>query len=502
MRTHMSLPFAQKKNPNPQVVQITWALCLAALFSFTAMQAFAVCAPKNSSEYNGGDQHITPWHTTIQHNKSLWKNVDKNVILGRSFAPKANNLKTASTVPCRLNASTPATLPSKQVKHVESEPQSEILEPSNSFPNYNINPLAPDITGMGSTAAQLAKRIHLGWNIGNTMEAIGDETAWGNPRITSELISLVKDSGFDSIRLPVSWNEYADQSTAKIDDAWMMRVKEVVQICMEHNLTVLVNIHWDNGWLENNVNRESQNAVNAKQKALWQQIATEFRDFDERLMFASANEPSVEDAEQMRVLLSYHQTFVDTVRSTGGKNAYRILVVQGPKTDVQKTYKLMHHLPTDTIENRLMAEVHFYSPYQFTLMAENAGWGKQFFYWGNGNHSKEDTDHNTTWGEEAYIDDIFKKLQTKFVDQGVPIILGEYGAMRRTDQLSGSALELHLRSRAAWHRYVTKSAIQHGLIPYYWDNGGTNSNAFGIFDRRSNTVADPQTLESLKIGKQ
>lgn len=353
---------------------------------------------------------------------------------------------------------------------------------------------------MGSTAAELATTIKLGWNIGNTMEAIGGETAWGNPQITPELIKLVKDSGFDSIRLPVAWNDHANQNSAKIDDAWLDRVKEVIQMCIDQDLTVLVNIHWDNGWLEKNINEGSKAAVNDKQKALWQQIATHLRDFDERLMFASANEPNADDASQMSVLLSYHQTFVDAVRSTGGKNAYRILVVQGPHTDVEKTNELMNQLPVDTIQGRLMAEVHFYTPYQFTLMSEDADWGNQFFYWGNGNHSSTDTTHNPTWGEEDWVDELFSKMKTQFVDKGVPVILGEYGAMRRTNQLSGDALQLHLQSRAYWHMYVTKSALAHGLLPYYWDNGGTGANAFGIFDRNANTLFDSQTMDALKQG--
>ncbi len=356
------------------------------------------------------------------------------------------------------------------------------------------------MTGMSSNAAQLASTITLGWNIGNTMEALGGETAWGNPMISEELITLVKNSGFDSIRLPVAWNDHADQGTAKIDDAWLNRVKEVIQLCIDKGLTVQVNIHWDGGWLENNINPGSQAAVNEKQVAFWQQIATHLRDFDQRLMFASANEPNVDDATQMSVLNSYHQSFVDAVRSTGGKNAYRVLIIQGPSTDIEKTNELMHQLPVDTIQGRLMAEVHFYSPYQFTLMQADEWWGNQFFYWGEGNHSTTDTSHNPTWGEEDWIDEMFGLMKSQFVDKGIPVVLGEYGAMRRTEQLSGADLDLHLRSRAAWHKHVTESALAHGLLPYFWDNGGTDANAFGIFDRNSNTVFDTQTMEALKEG--
>jgi endoglucanase len=185
------------------------------------------------------------------------------------------------------------------------------------YPDYNQNPIAPDATGMGSTAVQLASKIRLGLNIGNTMEAIGGETSWGNPLITEATIKAAKADGFNAIRLPVAWDQYANQQTGKIDQAWMDRVKQVVKYCVDNQMYVLLNIHWDGGWLESNVVPDKQIAVNQKQKAFWTQIATQMRDFDEHLMFAGANEPAVKAADQMPVLMSYHQTFIDAVRATG-----------------------------------------------------------------------------------------------------------------------------------------------------------------------------------------
>lgn len=353
---------------------------------------------------------------------------------------------------------------------------------------------------MSSTATEIASRIKLGWNLGNTLEAIGGETAWGNPKTTSQFIQLVKQSGFDAIRLPVSWNQYANQSTAKIDSAWLNRVREVVQHSVDAGLYVVVNIHWDEGWLEHNITEAKKAEVNDKQRAFWQQIATHLRDFDERVMFASANEPNVDNASQMAVLESYHQTFVDAVRATGGKNAYRVLVVQGPRTDIELTDQLMRQLPVDTLQNRMMAELHFYTPYQFTLMSEDADWGKQFFYWGRNFHSITDTSRNATWGEEDEVDRLFGIVKQQFVNKGIPVILGEYCAQRRTGQLSGAALELHLASRAYFHRYVTQKALENGILPFYWDAGGLDNFSSGIFNRNTNTVFDQQTLDALRLG--
>jgi len=368
------------------------------------------------------------------------------------------------------------------------------------YPSYNSSPLPPDASGMTSSATELASKIKLGWNIGNSLEAIGSETAWGNPLITPELIQLVKQNGFNALRIPCSWNQYMENSsTAKIKKEWLDRVKEVVQYSVDEGMYVVLNIHWDGGWLENNVTPAKQSENNAKQKAFWEQIATHLRDFDEHLMFAGTNEPNVENATQMAVLQSYLQTFVDAVRSTGGRNSYRVLVIQGPYTDIEKTNNLMTSLPIDNIANRMMAEIHYYTPFQFSLMDADADWGNMFYYWGKGFHSLTDPTRNATWGEEATVDSMMRLMKTKFVDKGIPVILGEYAVGRRLT-LTGENLQLHLASRAFFLKYVTKQALANGILPFYWDAGGTGNNGLGLFDRKTNTVFDQQALDALMEG--
>lgn len=347
---------------------------------------------------------------------------------------------------------------------------------------------------MSDTAIQTAAKIKIGFNIGNTLEAMGgkSETYWGNPKITPEFVKFVKQSGFNAIRLPTSWDQYANQTNAEIDINWLNRVKEVVQYCVDNGLYVIVNIHWDGGWLENNVTPEKQVVNNAKQKAYWEQIATQLRDFDQHLMFASTNEPNVDTATQMNVLLSYHQTFIDAVRATGGKNAYRVLIVQGPSTDIEKTNQLMTRMPVDSISNRMMAEVHYYTPWNFTGMTKDESWGNQFYYWGQGFHSTTDTAHNPTWGEEETVDSNFALMKTQFVDRGIPVVIGEFGTGIRTN-LTGDALKLHLDSRAYYFKYIAKRALANGLLPFYWDTGA-------LLDRSNNVVLDQQALTALMQG--
>lgn len=355
-------------------------------------------------------------------------------------------------------------------------------------------------TGMNSTATELASKMTLGWNMGNALEAIGGETAWGNPKITKELIRLVKSNGFDIIRLPCSWDQYIiNNETYEIDNKWLERVKEVVQYCIDEEMYVLLNIHWDGGWLENNCTPEKQLENNIKQEAIWLQIATKLKDFDEHLLFASANEPNVENEEQMEVLNSYHQTFINVVRSTGGNNSYRVLVIQGPFTDIEKTNQLMYYLPEDQIEDRLIVEIHFYTPWNFCGLTEDASWGNMFYYWGKDNHSLTDTERNPTWGEEDAVNKYMELMRTQFIDNRIPVILGEYGAARRSD-LTGDVLIKHLKSRDYYHKYVTQKASEYGLVPFFWDNGGLGNNATGIFNRKELTVFDQRTLDALIQG--
>ncbi|MFI0430246.1 cellulase family glycosylhydrolase [Mariniflexile sp. HMF6888] len=362
------------------------------------------------------------------------------------------------------------------------------------YPSYNTNPIPADATGMSSNAVELAAKMKLGWNIGNTLEAIGGENAWGNPNITKEYVTAVKNLGFNAIRLPCAWDQYADQTTAKIDEAWMNRVKEVLQYCVDNDMYVLLNIHWDGGWLENNCTPEKKESVNAKQKAFWEQIATAMRDFDEHIMFASANEPGIENAVEMDVLHSYHQTFVNTVRSTGGRNSYRVLVMQGPSTNIEKSNDLMN-MPTDEVEGRMMAEVHFYSPSQFCILLDgDASWGKMFYYWGAGHHSTIEPDRNATWGEEDAVDVSMSIAKAKFIDNGIPVILGEYGAYRRDNsQYVPQDLETHNDAVDYWITYVTKQALANGLIPFWWDTGGS-------LDRNNFTVKDQRTIDAIIAG--
>ncbi len=354
------------------------------------------------------------------------------------------------------------------------------------------------------SAVEIAEQMGIAWNIGNTMEPPGGAD-WGNPLPSRTLIDSVKAAGFNTVRIPCAWDTHADQNTLVIDPDWIAQVKQVVDICIERDLFVIINSHWDGGWLEENITPSAQDAVNRKQGAYWYQIATAFGDYDHHLLFAGANEPAVQEphetpfgADRMAVLNSYLQTFIDTVRATGGNNASRTLIIQGPRADIDLTHEVMTTLPTDHIDGRLMAEVHFY-PYQFTLMEEDEYWGKVFYYWGQDNHSTTDTDRNPTWGEEDYVDAQFDKMKTQFVDRGIPVILGEFGAMKRLT-LPREKLERHLLSHRTYYEYVVSAAKSRGIIPVAWDTGTKENLNMTIFDRYTGETFDLGLLNAIRAG--
>ena len=196
--------------------------------------------------------------------------------------------------------------------------------------------LKGSVFGQLLPATDIASKMKIGWNLGNSLDAICSETAWGGPLTTQRLIDSVKAAGFTSVRIPCAWFCHSDTLNSVIDKDWMNRVKQVVDYCINDSLYVVLNMHWDNGWLENRVNKLNQQEINGRLEKYWTQIANKFKNYNEHLLFAGANEPEVKDTIGMSVLLSYYQTFINTVRATGGNNSSRTLIIQGPETNVEK----------------------------------------------------------------------------------------------------------------------------------------------------------------------
>ena len=380
-------------------------------------------------------------------------------------------------------------------------------------------------------ATEIFPDMGLGYNIGNTMEVPGNPTAWGNPFPDAAYVKAIKDAGFNTVRIPCAWDSHASNGT--INASWLDSVKTVVDLVINNGMYAILNSHWDNGWLEDHVFdgegydktglvNSSAATVAAKQESYWKQIATKFAAYDEHLIFASANEPGVNDpwnggadngqwafdSKRMTVLKQFHEACLKAVRATGGNNATRIVVVQSPRTEIDKAPLLSEQYPTDPAgEGYTMAEVHFY-PYQFSLMKDgDEDWGKMFYYWEDktpGNDAAH-TCSGSALGSKKSIDNLFSGLKTRFYDKGIPVVIGEMGAIKRLDLLSGDNLKKHLEARAAWYGYTVASAKKNGLVPCVWDTGDEGDGNFTIIRRQVHkyggsvgTITDIETLNAMR----
>ena len=343
------------------------------------------------------------------------------------------------------------------------------------------------------TSAEFLAEMGLGWNLGNSLDVPEDETAWGNPMVTPELLSAVAEAGFDLVRIPVTWSQHTGPGLDYlIEPSWLERVEEVVGYARSAGLHSVINLHHDGAdgfegveWLtlndaKGNTTEENNVAVRARFVAVWAQIANHFSDYGEELLFESMNEIhdgySNPDPRHFSIINDLNQQFVNLVRASGGNNAKRHLVVPGYNTNIDHTVKGFE-LPTDSAENRLILSAHYYDPYLFALQAKTHTWGS----------ASPGTD---SWGQEDFVVAQFDKLKSVFIDQGVPVLLGEYGATFQ------AGFEDY---RRYYMEYVTKAAVDRGIVAVYWDNGGRGSGGenFALMDRRTNSVLHPELMEAM-----
>lgn len=385
-------------------------------------------------------------------------------------------------------------------------------------------------------ASALAHYMAPGWNLGNTLEGgsnancftnnggLSAETLWQPTKTTKAVIDLVKASGFKSVRIPCSWimGHVTDMETLTIDPSWLARVKEIVDWCIEDSLFVILNEHWDGGWLEYDgfTTGADVDAKKEQLRKIWTNIATAFRDYDYHLLFAGMNEPGVggaspdasgslmvsqystdtDENEQAFAdrILEYDQVFVDAVRATGGNNAQRVLVVQGPKVNATNTAKSFDVSKLrDTAIHRLMVEVHHYAPYAFCQMTEDTDWGKVKYYWNGHSPRRASSDRIGSASEQSATQDAFNALKAAFVDKGYPVIVGEYGALARTLSSTQGNQTSHNESRQYWYNFSTDYAMSAGCIPFCWD---INNTGYHIIDRANVKVGDTYDLNGIMEG--
>lgn len=336
------------------------------------------------------------------------------------------------------------------------------------------------------TSMELVKDMGLGWNLGDTLDVCQadrdgdgkvnehvedgekvDETLWGNPKATKELFTALKEDGIKSVRIPVTWRDHMDEE-GNVDREWMDRVHEVVDYAYGQDMYVILNVHHDGGgdpkfgaWIIEGAKNDKENTL-AKYKKLWSQIAEEFKDYGDKLVFESMNEVGfdrISENDAYNLLNEFNQEFVTLVRGSGGNNGTRHLLIAGYWTDIKMTCDSRFKMPDDPA-GRCIVSVHYYTPWEFCT-----------------------TNIHNTWGTDAEVkqmEDLYGMMKTNFVDKGIPVIIGEYAA-------SGN----DKASCVFFIEKMVKLCSDYGMAPFYWDNGGQ-------VDRNTYEWRTPDFLEAMK----
>jgi len=346
------------------------------------------------------------------------------------------------------------------------------------------------------SAEELAANIRVGWNLGNTLDASDlhwleqnahvsqFETAWGNPVTTLAMINTVKEAGFNAIRIPVSWAKAANRNYV-IRDAWMNRVKQVVNYAVSNDMYIILNTHHDEGIFKF---RDSEMAESRRAfAAIWKQIADNFKNYDEKLIFEGLNEPRTKGSpgewnggtgEERNNLNILNQLFVDTVRASGGNNVMRILMVSTYAASSLAVAMNALTIPSDPQNsvNKIIVSIHAYEPYNFALNEK----------------SPVNTWSVSRTSDTMPITERIDRAYNLFISRGIPVIMGEFGALNKNNE----------EARAEWAEFYTSYAKSRGVKCFWWDNGGQGDPppGFGLLVRRTNRFAFPQIVGALMRG--
>jgi endoglucanase len=341
------------------------------------------------------------------------------------------------------------------------------------------------------TSSELVAQIKLGWNMGNTLDASGLswlpptaapvqlETAWGNPVTTPEIIQTVKNAGFNTIRIPVSWTKAADNNYV-IRSNWMDRVTQIVNYAFDNGMYVIINTHHDEDVFKFTA-AEKEESLKAF-RLVWEQIAWNFRNYSEKLIFEGLNEPRTKGSpgewqggnyNEHVILTEHYKVFIETVRKTGGNNGKRIIMINPYAASTSRVAISGFVIPPDTVPDKIIVSVHNYAPFDFALNVRSPR-----------NMWSEDNRNDTT-----PITEPLDLVYDKFVSKGIPVVMGEFGAMNKDNE----------DARAAWGEFYVRYARSKGIPCIWWDNGAFEGDGelFGLINRRNNTIAYPVLLAAL-----
>ncbi|MGN1156018.1 MAG: cellulase family glycosylhydrolase [Agathobacter sp.] len=423
--------------------------------------------------------------------KALCALLCTTMVLGMAACGNGNP-EESSEVPSSVNSENPSGTQQESETQVEEGGLKEVVldvtpsdDPGNPLPFRVLN------------VNEMVAEMGTGWNLGNTMDGHSgmtpNEILWQNDKTTQKLIDAVHDMGFNTVRIPVTWGKMIN-SDYSIKDKWLSRVQDIVDYAIAQDMYVIINIHHDGadqaGWL--NIATNDMDKLYEKFAGVWNTIATRFKDYDEHLIFESMNEVysglekadveaygfSTVEAYDNYVIMQLNQIFVNTVRSTGSNNELRWLSVPGRYTNIEimTNEKYGFKMPADTVENRMFAAVHYYD-WEFG-MAETV----------------RVVEFNSNLVNN-FVTEI-NKVISKFTSQGIPVIMGEYGAINKNNP-----------EQRAYHNEIMNVVMREaGVVPVYWDQGWydrTQSPAdysFSLVDRKTYTSIEKEVTDGLMRG--
>jgi endoglucanase len=315
------------------------------------------------------------------------------------------------------------------------------------------------------------KDMGVGWNMGNSFDSIGpDETAWGNPTPTTELVDAIADRGFRTIRIPVTWHlQLGDAPDYAIDQVWLDRVEGLVRHALDRHMYVVLNTHHENEWTIPSY--EKVEAVSIKLEKLWTQIALRFRDYSDRLVFEPLNETRIEgaphewsggDEEERDCINTFQKVALEAIRATGGNNATRMILISQHAASTHQEVMDALIIPND--DPNTLISVHVYYPVPFTLF-DSPDWG---------------TDEDKVAMEEK-----LDSIHAHFVAKGKGVVIGEWGSTNNGD----------LPNRIEHARHFVREARRRDMATIWWDNGGENE--FGIINRHTLDWFFPEIVEAI-----
>jgi endoglucanase len=328
------------------------------------------------------------------------------------------------------------------------------------------------------TAQQAAKLMSPGWNLGNSFDAAPNETSYGNPTPTQTLINAVHAAGFQTLRLPVTWTNHIGAGPSyTIDSAWMAKVQQTAQWAVDAGMYVFVNTHHEadgnGGWVSFPSTTSAAQSVATEVTAVWTQIATAFQSFDSHLMFECFNEPNEagggNTTQAQTDLNMYLEACFKAIRSPGGANATRIVMIQPVgASPIQSGIQSMQKVSFIDDPN-LIISLHTYYPTNFGLSTTPYAWGSASDY---------------TNMQNSIAQQIRVWLPTQVV------IIGEWGSMAAQATAN----------RAAHALAYSQDTTTANLVPVWWDNGGSGSQSFAIFDRTSGSQTQPTIVSGIMTG--